>query len=407
MKERYLSEIVKNLAFANHKMAFVSGPRQAGKTTFAKMLLKERGEGTYFNWDETEFRRAWTKHPKSTIPTSKKGGAPLVILDEIHKAKLWKRTLKGLFDTLEEPADLLVTGSARLNVYKKGSDSLLGRYFNFRLHPFTLREMVHGGAGASDSLFTALRERALAPRKACLEGFADLMRFGGFPEPLFAQDEKRARLWRRGRVEKVIREDLRDLSRIPELSRIEMLASLLPEKVGSMFSIASLREHLEVNHETVKRWVMLLQELYYLYEIKPYQGSVSRSLKKEGKVYLWDFSEVPEKAARFENLVAGHLLKACHFWTDTGEGDYSLHFIRNKEKQEVDFLVAKDGKPWMAVEAKWANGAPSPNWKKFLPPFGNIMAVQLIAEPGIWKWVKVGDKDLLIASAQEFLAYLV
>ncbi len=371
------------------------------------MLLKSRGAGGYFNWDETEFRRAWAKDPKFIVPGKKRGETPLLVLDEIHKAKMWKRNIKGIFDTLESPADILVTGSARLNVYKKGSDSLLGRYFHFRLHPFTLREMVLDKESLPDSLFDALRTRALNPKKEWLEAFASLMKFGGFPEPLFAQDEKKARLWRRGRVEKVIREDLRDLTRIPELSRIEMLAALLPEKVGSLFSIAGLREHLDVNHETVKRWVLFLQELFYLYEIKPYQGAVSRSLKKEGKAYLWDFSEVTEKSARYENLVGSHLLKACHFWTDAGEGEFSLHFIRNKEKQEIDFLVAKDGKPWMAVETKWSDGAPSPNWKKFLPVLGNIMAVQLVAEPGQWKWVKIGEKDLLIASAQEFLAYLV
>jgi uncharacterized protein len=407
MQPRHLSQIIKNMAFSSQKMAFVSGPRQVGKTTFTKMLLKERGSGGYFNWDETEFRRAWAKDPKSIVLAAKAGETPLLILDEIHKAKMWKRNIKGVFDTLETPVDIVVTGSARLNVYKKGSDSLLGRYFHFRLHPFTLREMVLNSESSPNSLFEALHARSLIPKKEWLEAFKNLMQFGGFPEPLFAQDEKKARLWRRGRVEKVIREDLRDLSRIPELSRIEMLAALLPEKVGSLFSIASLREHLDVNHETVKRWVMFLQELYYLYEIKPYQGAVSRSLKKEGKAYLWDFSEVTEKSARYENLVGSHLLKACHFWTDSGEGEFSLHFIRNKEKQEIDFLVAKDGKPWMAVEAKWADGAPSPNWKKFLPVLGNIMAVQLVAEPGQWKWVKIGEKDLLIASAQEFLAYLV
>ena len=371
------------------------------------MMLKKRGTGAYFNWDETEFRRVWTKHPGELIPKPMNGAIPLVVLDEIHKAKLWKRTLKGLFDTIENPTDILVTGSARLNVNKKGSDSLLGRYFHFRLHPFSLHEMVLAGTRSPDSLFVELRDRAMTPKKEWSESFAALMRFGGFPDPLFSQDEKKARLWRRGRMEKVIREDLRDLSRIPELSRIEMLASLLPEKVGSLFSIASLRENLEVNHETVKRWVVFLQELYYLFEIKPFQGAVSRSLKKEGKAYLWDFSEVKEMPARFENLVASHLLKACHFWTDSGEGEFSLHFIRNKEKQEIDFLVSKDGKPWMAVETKWGDGAPSPNWKKFLPALGNIMAVQLIAGPGTWKWAKIGEKDLLIASAQEFLAYLV
>lgn len=391
-------------------MAFVSGPRQAGKTTFAKLLLKGRASGAYYNWDETEFRRNWARDPKAiiTLAGKEKGKVPLVVFDEIHKAKLWKRTLKGLFDTLESPVDFLVTGSARLNVYKKGSDSLLGRYFHFRMHPFTLPELVRAGNPPSpDSFIQTVRDRSQERRKEWQEGYASLWKFGGFPEPLFSQDEKRARLWRRGRTEKVIREDLRDLSRIPELSRIEMLASLLPEKVGALFSIASLREHLDVGHETVKRWVTYLQELYYLYEIKPFHGAVARSLKKEGKAYLWDFGEVQEKSARYENLVANHLLKACHFWTDTGEGDFTLHFLRNKEKQEIDFLVAKDGKPWMAVETKLGQDDISPNWRRFLPHLGDILAVQLVSEPGHWKRAKVGEKEVLVASAPEFLAYLV
>ncbi len=202
--------------------------------------------------------------------------------------------------------------------------------------------MVLSGVQSPDSLFDALHGRALTPKKEWTEAFLNLMRFGGFPDPLFSQDEKKARLWRRGRMEKVIREDLRDLSRIPELSRIEMLASLLPEKVGSLFSIASLREHLEVNHETVKRWVTFLQELFYLFEIKPYQGAVTRSLKKEGKAYLWDFSEVRDKSARYENLVASHLLKACHFWADSP----CIIFGTRKSKKSISWSPETGGLGW-------------------------------------------------------------
>ena len=407
MATRYLADSLEDLAFSGGKMAFISGPRQVGKTTLAKLLLKERGAGAYFNWDETEFRRIWVKHPKEAIPAFAGKTKPILILDEIHKAKLWKRTLKGMYDTADPPIDFLVTGSARLNVYKKGSDSLLGRYLHFRLHPFSLREMSHGKAIPSDTLVQAVRERILEPKKEWGEALAALVRFGGFPEPLFAQDERRARLWRRGRTEKVIREDLRDLSRIPELSRIEMLASLLPEKVGSLFSIASLQSFLEVSHETVKRWTLFLQELYYLFEIKPFQGSMPRSLKKEGKIYLWDPAEVPEKSARFENLVACHLLKSCDFWTDGGEGDFRLQFLRNKEKQEIDFLIVRDGAPWMAVEVKLGDAEISPNWKRFLPHLGDILAVQLTAMPGQWKWIEAGGRKVLLASAQDFLAYLV
>ena len=140
MKNRYLENIIDEFCFGNQKMAFVSGPRQCGKTTFAKMLLDSRKSEAYFNWDNINFRRTWVKNPSEIIP-EKKGKTPLVVLDEIHKDRRWKRNLKGVYDTLAEPCDILVTGSARLNVYKKGSDSLLGRYFHFRLHPFSLREL--------------------------------------------------------------------------------------------------------------------------------------------------------------------------------------------------------------------------------------------------------------------------
>ena len=144
MKTRYLQAPIKHLCFSGHKMAFVSGPRQCGKTTMAKLMLAQRPSGSYRNWDDVVFRRQWTKDPSTLIPASA-GAVPLVVLDEIHKAKSWKRTLKGVYDTLREPADLMVTGSARLSVYKKGSDSLTGRYFHFRLHPFTLGEMETPG----------------------------------------------------------------------------------------------------------------------------------------------------------------------------------------------------------------------------------------------------------------------
>jgi uncharacterized protein len=405
MKARYLSASVEELAFSGHKMAFVSGPRQVGKTTLGKALLRKKG-GAYQNWDDIEFRRTWTKNPKLLIPSRDKTPAMLV-LDEIHKAKSWKRSLKGLYDTLESPVDILVTGSARLNVFKKGGDSLLGRYVHFRLHPFSVRELLGALPALPDALHASLLARSSEPDTPHRESFESLLRFGGFPEPLFAQDEKKARIWRRGRVEKVIQEDLRDLSRIPELSRIEMLASLLPEKVGSPFSLSSLREDLEVSHDTVRRWTSMLKELYYFFEIKPWTRSINRSLKKEGKIYMWDAGEVEESSARFENLVAGHLLKACDFWTDTGEGLFELHYLRNKEKQEIDFLITRDRKPWLPVEVKWRDASPSPAWKKYLPALGVPFGVQLVSEPGRWEWRNVGDGRVLVGSAGEFLSGLV
>ena len=352
MWKRSLETQIPELAFTHQKMAFLSGPRQCGKTTLSKALLKSTETGAYYNWDELEFRKKWIKNPNSILDQFDTGmKRPLIIFDEIHKAKLWKRTLKGIYDTLQNPADLLITGSARLNVYNKGSDSLLGRYFHFRLHPFTLGELINPKKIKSPEEFLeACREKEFS--KPHHQEMDSLFRFGGFPEPLIKSSDRFLELWRRGRVEKIVREDLRDLSRLPDLSKIEMMCALLPEKVGGLFSLVSLREDLEAPHNTIKRWLNYLNELYYFFEVKPHSDSVARSLKKEGKLFLWDWSEVKDEGARFENMIASHLLKACHYWTDLGYGKFELKTIRNKEKKELDFLILKGNKPFFTVESK-------------------------------------------------------
>lgn len=404
MKRRSLTPAIETLAFADHKIAFVSGPRQCGKTTLARMLLNRRKAGLYRNWDEVEFRRAWARNPSSLIPQAKGTNTPLVILDEIHKDRRWKQNLKGVFDTLEKPCDILVTGSARLNVYMKGSDSLLGRHLSFRLHPFSVRELGKPDVPAPDALLEALAARAHRRSKVSEEHVASLLTYGPFPEPLLAQDMRRARLWRRNREQLIVREDLRDLSRLPDLGRIEMMTAMLPERVGSLFGPASIARDLESSIPTVKRWLGYLKELYYLFEVKPYVRSIPRSLRREGKVYLWDYAAITDEAARFENLVACHLLKTCHYWTDTGEGTFDLFFLRNKEQREIDFLIVRDGVPWLPVEVKWANTEPSRNWRAFAPVLPCKLGVQIVRQPA-WKPHDYGKTRVLVAGAGEVLAY--
>ncbi|MBI2895188.1 MAG: ATP-binding protein [Deltaproteobacteria bacterium] len=404
MKPRQITALVEDLAFAAGKMAFVAGPRQVGKTTLGKAMLAARTTGRYCTWDDVEFRRAWVKDPKRLVPAG--SGRPLLVLDEIHKGRLWKRSLKGVYDTLETPADILVTGSARLDVYRRGSDSLMGRYLHFRLHPFTLRELRAAAPLAPDAALESLAARADRPRRAAAENLTSLLRYGGFPEPLLAQDERRANLWRRGRLEKVIREDLRDLTRLPELDRVELLAALIPERVASTFSVQSIREDLEVAHDTASRWLAHLRELFYVYEVKPYHRAVQRALRKSGKLYLWDWSEVAEPGPRFENAVASHLLKACHFWSDSGEGTFDLHYLRDKEHREIDFLVTRGRRPWLAVEAKSSDATPSPAWRVFVPQTQPALAVQVVATEGHWRWHEIGQTRVLVASASEVLGYL-
>jgi len=288
MIKRYISASICDLALKRGKMVFLSGPRQVGKTTLSKMI-RGSSAGVYGNWDDIEFRRKWTKSPRRIVADLESGS--YLLLDELYKAKGWKRGLKGLYDTLDVKINIIVTGSARLGVFFKGGDSLMGRYFGFRLHPLSLSELT--------------RRKPLSPKSALQMALKNpshqsdhkkilntLYQRGGFPEPYFERAEKVRNIWKASRIEKIVREDLRDLSRIPELSQVEMLISLLPEKVGSPLSLQSLKEDLEVSHDTVKRWMTYLNSLYYFFEVKPYSKNLKRSLRKEGKIYLWDWSEI-------------------------------------------------------------------------------------------------------------------
>lgn len=406
---RYLMKDIQELCFNANKMAFISGPRQAGKTTMAKEFLKARdSDGHYYNWDETKFRRMWAKDPASVVPIHESIEKPLVVLDEIHKAKLWKRNIKGIYDTLKSPCDILVTGSAKLNVYRKGSDSLMGRYYHMRLHPFSLAELMGKSEIIEpDHVIDHIFSDSIKTSKKTYELLEALIKFGPFPDPFFSQSTRKLNLWRRSRIEKLVREDLRDISRLPELSHVEMLVSLLPERVGSPLSINALREDLEVAHTTVQRWLKYLNELYYHFEVKPYHKSIPRALKKEGKLYLWDWSEVTDPGAQFENLIASHLLKYCHYLTDTGFGEFKLHYLRNKEKEEIDFLIVKDKKPWLPIEVKLNDEQPSRNWSPFMKYIKCKRAIQVTLKNNQFKIVKESGFDLLIISADRFLQYLV
>lgn len=308
------------------KMVFLAGPRQVGKTTLALSFLGADATEThpaYLNWD-----RVGTRKPlvQGMLPPEQ----GLVILDEIHKYREWKNLIKGFYDTEKSTRKFLVTGSAMLNVYRRGQDSLLGRYHYYRLHPFSLVEA----------------------RQVLNVGFGDLLKFGGFPEPLLSGSERVWRRWNKERIEKIIYEDIRDLESVKTLEKIELLADELPRRVGSPLSVKSLSEDIQKAPATIENWVTILEKVFFCFRIPPYGAPRVRAVKKEQKLYLWDWSTIESPGVRFENLVASHLLKYCHFLEDTEGYRMELRFLRDTDGRELDFVVLKDKKPLFAVECK-------------------------------------------------------
>ncbi len=346
---RIYDDVLRDHFSKNRQMLFLSGPRQVGKTTTS---LQAGTPESYLNWDN-HLDRAIILGGSETV-MKHIGGEKLkshkhtLVFDEIHKYPHWKRFLKGFFDVYERETQIIVTGSARLDVYKRGGDSLMGRYFLYRIHPLSVREII-------DPTFVEQEIRPPTPIKD--EDWNTLLKFGGFPEPYLQRNTRFWTQWKKLRIEQLFKEDLRDLSRIQELGQIRLLADLLAEQAGKLVEYTNLANKVQVTSPTVQRWIKTLSSLYYCFTLQPWSKNIGRSLLKQPKVFLWDWSLVDDLGARHENLVASHLLKATQFWNDAGLGDYGLYFIRDKEKREVDFLVTKNKKPWFLVEVKSSSHA--------------------------------------------------
>lgn len=359
--KRVYEELLREHFAGERQMAFVGGPRQVGKSTLIDNLCG--GNDITFNWDRPDDRRAILKgsdyiiEQYGIIDLSSKDSHRLVAFDEIHKFRQWKNFLKGFFDASEGTASVLVTGSARLNIYKRGGDSLMGRYFLYRMHPLSVGELIPRSYDPC-----IIRAPGLIPDEA----FDTLYRYGGFPEPYLRGTDRFYNRWIGLRSEQMFREDLRDLTRVQDIDQLMTLSQVLLSQAGSTVSYSALANEVRVSVDTIRRWMTLLESIYFSFRIRPWFRNVSKSLRKQPKVYPWDWSPVKEAGSRIECFMASHLFKAVHWWTDLGLGQFELHYIRDTAQREVDFLISKDSEPWMMVEVKKSQKEPlSPALKHF------------------------------------------
>lgn len=347
--ERYLETYIRK--DLKEKIVLLSGPRQVGKTTLSMQLEKSY---EYLNYDATSHRQIiraeeWNRDTR------------LVIFDELHKMKNWKSWIKGIYDTESNLPPILITGSARLETYKKGGESLAGRYFPYRLHPLTVKEICQYGDEEP---------------QAALE---KLIRLGGFPEPYLKNSEAFATRFRRIHSDTIIREDILDLERVRDIKSIEILIDLLRNRVGSTTSYTSLANDLQVSVHTVKHWLQILENLYIIFPVRPYHKNIARSILKESKYYLYDTGAVEGgPGAKLENIVACALIKELHFIEDTTGSRVALHYLRDKEKHEVNFLTVVDKQPVSMIEVRMSDDHFSPSLFRFQRYLKNVQSYQIV-----------------------------
>ena len=347
-KDRYIkNNVLKDLG---KKIILISGPRQCGKTTFSKALSSSFD---YINYDSSEDRELILK--KSWDRTK-----ALIIFDELHKLKNWKSYLKGIYDKEGLRPAILVTGSARLDLMRKADDSLAGRFFRYRLHPFDLKELCE-----------------IDPNSDLNKTLDQLLELGGFPEPFLEGSPEFYHRWRKSHTDSVIKQDLVELNSVRDILAVETLIELLRSRVGSPISYASLAEDLQYSPKTIKSWLEILENLYVIFKVTPYHRNIARSLLKEPKYYFYDTGLVNgDEGVKLENLTACSLLKECQFLEDSLGVDYTLNYLRNKQGQEVDFLVGINNQ-FSLIEVKNADENLSKNLNFFHKFFPNSKAIQI------------------------------
>jgi predicted AAA+ superfamily ATPase len=387
------------------RMVFIAGARRVGKTTLGEMIGRGFTNRVYLNWEIPEHRTRLIRSPALFEELERQDeSAPLVMLDEINRHRGWRRYLKGVYDRLQNRYQFLIAASSRLDYPQRRGDSLSGRYYLLQLWPFTQAELGRANLPPQEFFANPLQVR-MERYPELREIWQALAEHSGFPEPYLSGRITAYRRWSGAFAEQLIREDIRDLTGIKAVAEVETLYHLLPAQVGQLLSVPALAQGLQVAYNTIRSWLVTLQRFFAVFSITPWTRGVPRAIREGQKIYLCDSPRVCDPEARFENMVALELLRAASSWNEMGYGRFSLNFIRTKDQQEVDFILADDGRPVLLVDARAQDHQPSAALMKFQTAL-RVPAVQLVRAAEGYRRVSNDDQSILIAPACQYLAGL-
>ncbi len=398
--ERIYDAMLREHLASHRQMALVSGPRQVGKTTTCR-----NHADSYANWDNIDDRELILGGPARLAEriglAQLRDQIPVALFDELHKYPRWKQFLKGFFDSYADQLRIIVTGSSRLDTYRRVGDSLMGRYFLYHMHPFSVAETLHAELADPQRIVHP-------PKKPEPAEFDALWTHGGYPEPFLKRDARFSRRWQNLRSQQLLREDVRDLTQIQQLDQLGMLVKLLDQRSGQQLIYSNLAKDVRVSVDTIRRWVDALTSLHHGFLLKPWFKNVARSLRKEPKWFLRDWAAIEDQGSRAETFIGCHLLKAVDGWNDLGYGKFELAYLRDKEKREVDFIVIRDGQPWFLAEAKYRQTAIAEGLQHFQAQTGAPLAFQVVVDADFVEADCFGRADgPIVVPARTFLSQLL
>jgi predicted AAA+ superfamily ATPase len=341
--KRELEEVV-NSRIYKKKAIVVVGPRQVGKTTLLNQIAASVGKKVLFlNCDEPDIRSRLDM-PSSSQLKALIGDSELVLIDEAQRVKNIGITLKLLIDNFSE-TQVIVTGSSALELSNSINESLTGRKFEYKMYPFSFKELVNANGLISES---RLLEHRLI--------------YGMYPDVVNNQGNEREILT--NIVSSYLYKDIFEFQDIRKPETIEKLLQALALQVGNEVSFNELSQLLGIDTATVQRYIDLLEKSYILFHLRSFSRNVRNELKKSRKIYFYDNGVRNALISNFNSLAirsdVGSLWENFMVSERVKRNNYSFnyasyYFWRTTQQQEIDYIEERDGK-LNCYEFKWKQG---------------------------------------------------